>query len=165
MAKDIFAKFGDSITGEADDQDHVGWCEIYDFKWTLDGKGTPTPDDTETDAHARGEIKTISIKKKLDRSSTALASICFKGQHFAEVVIECYRSAGGEVGGIKYLELRMQNVVIEKYELALSESDEELPEEDLELAFSYIKITYYPMDKITALAGGQMVVEMDSVAE
>ena len=165
MAKHIFAKFGDSINGEADDQDHVGWCEIYDFKWSLDGQATPTPDGEDTDEHARGKIDKISIKKKLDRSSTALANICFKGQHIAEVVVECYRSAGGEVGGIKYLELRRQNVVIGKYELALTESDEELPEEDLELAFSYIKITYYPMDKITALAGGQMAVEMDSVAE
>ena len=163
MAKHIFVKFGDTVKGSAEDKDHIDWCEITDLTWGLSSKASPTAKDE--DERARGSIDVVKISKLMDRASIALSNICWKGQHIAEVVIECFHSAGGEIGGVKYLELRLQNVVIKKFELKLQESTAEPPGEDLELVFSYLKMTYYPRDKQTGMATGQLSVEMDTAAE
>ena len=163
MPKHIFVKFGDTVKGEAEDKDHDGWCEVSDVTWGLSSTASPTAKDQ--DERARGKIDIVKISKLMDRASIALSNICWKGQHIPEVVIESFHSAGGEIGGVKYLELRLQNVVIKKFELKLQESTAEPPGEDIELVFSYIKMTYYPRDKSSGMALGQMSVEMDTAAE
>lgn len=163
MSKHIFVKFGDSIRGEAEDADHKGWCEIYELSWELENEvSPPDKENAKENEHERGEMMEITIKKKIDRASTELANLCWKGHHLAEVVIECHRAGG--TAPLKYLEIKLQHVVITNYEIGLSEGDDDMPEEELDLAFSYILMTYFPMDKTTGAATGRVTVEMDTTA-
>jgi type VI secretion system secreted protein Hcp len=83
-AFNAFLNFGD-IKGESTDKDHKDWISVESFTWGLPHAGTAA---TRAAAATRPALRSLTITKRLDKSSPLLSAACASGRHFNRVTLE-----------------------------------------------------------------------------
>ena len=95
MAFNAFVNFGD-IKGESTDKDHKDWVTAIKVTFNVSQPTHPA---------------TLTVEKAVDRSSPKLIEAVAEGTHIPEVTID-YTSPTRASGGLKYLEIKLKEVII-----------------------------------------------------
>ena len=131
-----FIKF-EGIPGELTDRTHREWCDLESFDQQVDGNDISGPRRTAT-----FEGKTISIVKKIDKSSPKILGTLTRGSIIKLVEIEVETRIANINKVIYKYELR--NVVVTKYNVMGKEP--ERPMEEITLQFEILKVKYTEYD-------------------
>jgi type VI secretion system secreted protein Hcp len=134
MASRIFFKIG-NIEGSSDDDTHSKWIEIESFDYGVvnsvnaveKAKGNPGG---EACTHAN-----ISLRKKVDQTSTQLYAYASAGKVFDEATIECCEEEE------PLMKLTLKNCAISSVHMG-GDKHSEAPEEQVELAFAHVGWQY-----------------------
>lgn len=141
VAQNYFIKF-DGIDGESKNETYQGWSEIESFNQEL-ASGIKTV----AGARTRGMAvlgNTISIVKKIDKSSPKLLEALTRGKRigFVEMEISRFNNDGATMVIYKY---RLENVTVTRYNVMGNNS--ELPAEEIAIAFEKQKVIYTEYDE------------------
>ena len=122
MASDAYLKLS-GINGVATDSAHKYWIEITSFSFGITGPSDSLVRSTDTDKEAP-KPDDISISKKVDKTSPALASAaCDPTKVFPTATIALCGRSGPKVltvytGGVPtYMEYELKNVCVKNYSL------------------------------------------------
>lgn len=160
MATDNFLKI-DGIPGESTDDGHKEWIELD--SWSTghtQGAGGSTSTAGARTA-GRVDMQDFHFTKKVDKASAALAFHCANGKHIKEAVLEVCRASEKKE---KYLEIKMNDVVVSSYQLAGSGSSDSVPMEQLSLNYGRIEWIYTEMDHKTGKPKGPKMHHWDVTA-
>ena len=110
----------------------------------------------------RVNIEDFAIVKHLDKASTKLYEFCCKGTHVKDVTLELCRAGGDK---LKYLEVKMENVVISKAQSSgKSEGTDGFPTERAAFNFAKVKWTYTQQKRADGTGGGNVAGGWDLTA-
>src|SRR5262245_52434694 len=105
MAFDAYIKFSDKggkqIDGEATDEKHTKWSEVFSLSWGLSNPANIGPGTTGSST-GRVSTSSVNLMKRTDKSSAVLATKLCIGEHLKEVEIELCKSTGKKEPFIKY---------------------------------------------------------------
>jgi type VI secretion system secreted protein Hcp len=148
MASDIYLKLG-SVKGESADSGHKDEIDVLSFSWGANnpssmgvaggggvGKGTPSE---------------VTFTHYVDKASPNLFKACANGEHFKGDVQLTVRKAGKEQQ--EYLVFKLEQVFVTSVSLDASRSDE-VPMENVSLAFGKIEMEYKEQKEDGTLGGG-----------
>jgi len=135
MAFDAFMRVAD-IPGESKDSKHTDWIEILSFRHGAVQPVSSTVSSAGGATAERVDFTPFTISKLVDKASPELWKACFTGKHIKEVVIHINRSGGDKQ---KYLEIKMEKVLITSFEQAGSD---DFPEEIISFAPGKIEMEY-----------------------
>lgn len=148
----IYMKF-DGIDGSVTQKGHEKWIEVLSCQMGV-GRAISTPAGRAADREAsEPNISEIVITKPNDDASVKLFQEAVAGTDGKKVTIE-FVSTGSP--GVKYLELKMENVLVSSYSMSGSAGDAR-PMESLALNFTKIIISHSKMDQKGAVAGSPIV--------
>lgn len=145
MAYDAFLTFdpGDAVKVEGETSDSVYGPKkaiaIYSFSWGLSNPSTG--------GHGGGmsagkvSVGPLSIMKRVDTASAALASLCSTGGHQSKATLTV-RKAGGKVGQVEYLVYTLGEIFVESYQISGSSGGDDYPTESVTLACGQISFDY-----------------------
>lgn len=138
MATNMFIKF-EGVDGEATDANHEAWIEI--LSWSHGFSQPTSPIRTSTGSTVeKANHSNLSITKYMDVATKDLLKACWNGTQFKTANMECFRASGEDENAIKYLEIKMEEVVVSNY--SLSGGGGGIPIENLSLAYGKITYTY-----------------------
>ena len=112
MASNDYIKF-DGVEGEATDANHGGWIEVQNWSHGFDQPSSPTRA-SQGSTIERANHGDLNFTKFLDSSTDALLKACWSGKQFETVNMDCLK-ADGENTAIKYLEIKMDDVIVSNY--------------------------------------------------
>jgi len=161
MAFDAFLKI-DGIPGESTDDKHKDWIEILSYDFGMDQPSSATDSSAGGGTTERVDLDDFKIVKHLDKASTKLYETCCTGKHIANVTLELCRAGGDKV---KYLEVKMENVVISKAKSGgMSEGEDGFPTENVDFNFAKVKWTYTQQKRADGSGGGNVAGGWDLTA-
>lgn len=131
MAFDAFLKI-DGIPGESGDDKHKDWIEIQSFSHKLEQPAQASASTAGGATAERVNHGVYEITHFLDKASPKIYEACCTGKHIKEITIELCRAGGDKV---KYMEIKMEQVLISKVEPHGSATDSGFPAE--KVSFSY----------------------------
>ncbi len=134
---DIYAKFG-NLEGEAQEQNHDGWCEVVSFK---QGQLRPLEGTGPTRLRGPVEFDEVTLVKTLDKASPKLAEAVCTGMAYPTVLIHVTASYGGS-GPVKYYAYEFKDATVTSYSISGAGQSEEIPTEEVTFDFKEIKVTY-----------------------
>jgi type VI secretion system Hcp family effector len=141
VAQDYFIKF-DGIEGKSYSETHQGWSDIESFNQELgstSSTGTTTgmiiPNRT---GRTSSLGKSISIVKKIDKSSPKIMESCINGRRISMVEMEI------SISGNVILRYELRNVTVTKYIVMGNESN--LPTEEITISFEQQRVRYTEYD-------------------
>jgi type VI secretion system secreted protein Hcp len=143
MLAGMFIRF-DGVDGEAQNKDHIGWCNALSFS-----QGQSLPDGGVVGpTRQRGNVvfEDIVVIKELDKASPKLAEAVCKGNVFPRVEIHL-TTTYTDAGNVTYYTYELKNVLIVDYRIGGSGYSEHIPTEELSLSFEEIKVTYTEIDE------------------
>jgi type VI secretion system secreted protein Hcp len=139
MAVDYFLKV-DGIPGESTDAKHKGEIEALAFSWGVSQTGSSTPGGGG--GAGKAIFEDLLVVARTSKASPKLWLACASGQHLKTAVLSCRRSSGK--AQVDFLKITLSDVSISSYEI--DGSDEELPLDQIALAFARIETEYVPVD-------------------
>jgi type VI secretion system secreted protein Hcp len=157
MAFDTYMKI-DGIPGEALDEKHKDWIELMSFHQETVQPTSPTDTSAGSGTSARVNMGDLVITKRMDKASPKLWEACCKGTHIPTISIEANRQTGDKV---KYLEVKMENVIVSRVNTDATGSNEDVPHEIVSLKFAKIKWTYTQTSRETGKAMGSVMAGWD----
>jgi type VI secretion system secreted protein Hcp len=161
MAFDAFLKI-EGIPGESTDDKHKDWIEILSYEFSMDQPASATDSSAGGGTTERVNIEDFTIVKHLDKASPKLYEFCCNGKHVKEVIFEVCRAGGDKV---KYLEVKMENVVISKAKSGgHSEGHDGFPTEYVHFNFAKVKWTYTQQKRADGCGGGNVAGGWDLTA-
>ena len=152
MAFDAFIKIS-GIPGESMDEHHVNWIEILSYEHKLDQPASATASSVGGATAERVNHGAMRITHHIDKSSPKIYDACCSGRHLNEVVIEVCRSGGQK---IKYLEIRMVQVLISAVDVKGSPEATGFPHETVELSYGKIRWIYTQQKRADGSGGGNV---------
>lgn len=153
MAQDIFIKI-DTIDGESTDEKHPKWIEVESFNTGESMATAGTRSSGGAASAGRVNFQEFSFTKVVDAASPGLFLACCKGQHIPKIVVEWCRATGDKT---KWLEVKMENVMIASVTMSGNSHSDELPHEQVCLNFDKITWTYSPTDHKSGKKGSDIV--------
>ena len=162
MAFDAFIKISD-IPRESTDVNHKDWIEITSFSHGLTQPISSTVSSAGGASAERVDFGTLNISKLVDKASPKLFEAGCTGKHIKEVVLEFCRSGGDKQ---KFLEIRMEQVLIANYNVGGKESPEEnnFPSEHVSFAPGKYKMVYTQQQRADGTPGGNVTGGWDLIA-
>jgi len=158
MSTNMFLKIAD-VLGESDDAVHAGWCEIiswgHSFAQPTNPMRTSSGQTVEKCLYAH-----LEFGKYVDKATPFILTAVWGGKQFDGACIRQFR-ADKLNNPVLYLEITMQDVVINSYSITASEGS--LPEETIGLSYSKIQYEYNAVDKLLGSATGKMVCNTDLI--
>lgn len=149
--KDIYLKFsGPNIKGESKDKDHPDWIEIDSWSHGIVQPKSATASSVGGHTAERCEHSDMMFVKELDLVSPQLYQACSGGTTFKEAQVDFMR-ADGDGKRVKYLEIRLKDVLVASVHPAVHE--EGLPSESIGLKYAAIQWRY-TQQKIDGGQGG-----------
>ncbi|WP_109465071.1 Hcp family type VI secretion system effector [Albibacillus kandeliae] len=144
----------DDIKGESLERNHKEWIPAKTLSWEV--TRTLDMDDLGTTqrGYANSSFGKVSVSTELSVASPKLMLSVADGTVRKEIKIEMCRSGDSSGHGMEpYLIWKLYDVVIDKYEV--SGGEEQVPEENWDLAYRRIEIEYKKADpKTGALSTG-----------
>jgi type VI secretion system secreted protein Hcp len=134
---DFFLKI-DGVAGESTDEKHKGEIELD--SWSFGAANASSFSSGGGAGVAKVAVTEFKFKKKVDKSSPNLFTYCCGGDHPKTATLIC-RKAGKDQQ--EYLKIEMSPVYIVGYDIDGSSGDE-VPMEDVALAYGQIKFEYKP---------------------
>ena len=127
------------INGEVQAEDYVDQIDIVDWSWGA-ALSTEQSDASAGSTNAnRVEPKSLTLKKRTDRSSTALMSGAVSQTKFPKAVITLLHRAEKKMK----LTVTLEGVRIEKYKLEVKDEEKDVAmDEELTLGYEVIRIEY-----------------------
>jgi type VI secretion system secreted protein Hcp len=127
------------INGEVQAEDYVDQIDIVDWSWGA-ALSTEQSDAAAGSTNAnRVEPKSLTLKKRADRSSTALMSGAVSQTKFPKAVITLLHRAERKMK----LTVTLEGVRIEKYKLEVKDEEKDVSmDEELTLGYEVIRIEY-----------------------
>ena len=136
VAQKYFIKF-EGIDGESKNETHQRWSDIESFNQELGNILTVIA----TSRRNTGSLgKSISIVKKIDKSSPKIMEALTRGERIPKVEIEISRSRNNVI--YRY---ELENVMVTKY--IVMGNDPELPTEEITISFENQKVRYTEYDE------------------
>jgi type VI secretion system secreted protein Hcp len=151
LMSDCFIKL-DQIPGEATDSDQelAGAIEVTSWQWGADWSGELRSKGAKG---GPGDVRHFRFSHKVDSATPGLMSRCLGGQIVPKAVLTM-RRAGGKAQ--KYLRVQFDKVRIVKIDLVHAAADQ-LPDEQVTIAFKEVIVRYMPQGGEGADKGGPMV--------
>ena len=159
MAFDAFLKV-DGIPGESSDDKHKEWIEIESFDLCAIQPVSAVVSTAGGATAGRVEHKDFVVRKLIDKSTPKLFESCNNGKHLKEVTFELCRSGGDKQ---KYLEIKMEQVLISKFNPSAWQGAE-FPSEEVHFNYGKIKITYIQQKRTDGVAAGNVAAGWDLTA-
>lgn len=139
MAVDYFLKL-DGIPGDSTDAKHKGEIDVVAFSWGVARPGSPAPGGGGGGA-GKAIFEDLLVVARASKASPKLWQACATGQHLKTAVLVC-RKAGK--APVEFLKITLKEVTITSYEI--EGSDEELPLDQVALAFDKIETEFVSVD-------------------
>ncbi|GHD57790.1 MULTISPECIES: Hcp family type VI secretion system effector [Jeongeupia] len=152
MAFDAFLKI-DGIPGESTDDKHKEWIEIQSFAHKIEQPAQATASSAGGATAERVNHGVYEIEHFLDKASPKIYEACCTGKHIKEVTIELCRAGGDKV---KYMEVKLEQVLISKVEPTGSANDSGFPQEKVSFSYGKIKWTYTQQKREDGSGGGNV---------
>ena len=161
MAFDCFIKVGD-ISGECTDDKHKDWIEVLSYSHGVSQPSSGAASSGGGRSAERCDHQDFSIVKTLDKTSPKLALFCCNGKHIEEIKVELCRATENKE---KYMEYRMQHVIVSSYMPGgSSQGGEALPLDEVSFNYGKIEWNYIEMDHKTGKTKGNVETWWDMVA-
>jgi type VI secretion system secreted protein Hcp len=139
MAVDYFLKL-DGIPGESTDAKHKGEIDVLAFSWGVSGSKSTGPGGGGGGA-GKAVFEDLLVVARTSKASPRLWLACASGQHIKNAVLTC-RKPGKTP--FEFLKITLTDVLVSSYEI--DGSDEELPLDQVALAFAKVETAYTPQD-------------------
>jgi type VI secretion system secreted protein Hcp len=152
MAFDAFLKI-DGIPGESSDDKHKDWIEVLSFSHQMEQPASATASSSGGATAERVNHGTFDIRHQLDKASPKLYEACCTGKHLKEVSLELCRAGGDK---LKYLEVKLEQVLVSKVESGGQANDEGFPAERIRFSYGRIKWTYTQQKRADGMGGGNV---------
>jgi type VI secretion system secreted protein Hcp len=153
MASDAFIQIG-SVKGEATDDKHADWIEVY--SWSIGATQSGSPYATTGSTTGKADVSDFNFTHPLDLSSAKLFELCCTGENTPKVVFEAQKSAGKSKQ--VYIKITMENAIVSSVQPSGSQGGDAM--ESVGLRFS--KIEYdYTQQKDDGSSGGNMSAKWD----
>lgn len=138
MAVDMFLKLN-GIKGESQDHKHKDEIAIDSFSWGASngstiGRGSGG-------GAGKGVFQSLSVSKRVDKSSTDLLLHCISGKHIPDGVLTV-REAGGE-SPVEYLVVKLNDIMVTSATQGASAMGD-IVNESLSLEFGKVVVEYKP---------------------
>ena len=140
-----------AIKGESTDEKHKDQIEVMSWSHGFSQPTSPVRSTGGGGTVERAHHSDLSITKYTDIASTELLKHCWRGDHFAEMTLTCYRD-GGTAGPVEYLSIKMEQVVISNVSLSGGAGD--TPVENISLSYGKVTYKYDPQDEKTGKKAG-----------
>jgi len=151
--ENVYISIGD-IKGESMERNHKEWIPAKTLSWEV--TRTLDMDDLGTTqrGYANSSFGKVSVSTELSCASPKLMLSVADGTVRKEIKVEMCRAADSAGKGMEpYLIWTLHDVVIDKYEV--SGGEEQIPEENWDMAYRRISIEYKKADPLTgALSAG-----------
>jgi type VI secretion system secreted protein Hcp len=132
------------------DKDHAGWIEVDFWESTLKQPRSVTASTAGGHTSERTEHAPMVFYKDVDLTSPLLYQHLSGGTTFDEVAVEFFR-ADGEGNRVKYLEIKMKNVIIS--EIVSNAPESGFPYEKFKLKYAAVQWKYSKQKVAGNLAG------------
>jgi len=152
VAYDAFLKI-DGIPGESQDDKHKDWIEILNYQHEMTQPSSATASSAGGGTTERVDHGDIEITKHIDKASPKIYEALSKGTHIPTVTIEFCRAGGDK---LKYLEIKMEQVIISYASPGGSKHDDQFPTEDVKFNYGKIKWTYTQQKRADGTGGGNV---------
>lgn len=151
MAIDAFLKI-DGIPGESTDGKHKDWIEIEAFDLCALQPVSSVVSSAGGATAGRVDHQDLLIRKLVDKATPKLFEACNTGKHIKEISIEFCRAGGDKQ---KYLEVKLEQVIISKFNVSLWRSTE-FPSEEIKLNYGKITVVYTQQKRADGIASGNV---------
>lgn len=152
MAFDAFIQIN-GIPGESMDEQHIDWIEVLSFEHAMDQPASATASSVGGATAERVNHGALRVRHHIDRASPKIYDACCTGRHIDEVVLEVCRSGGER---LKYLEIRLEQVLISGVSIDGSPTHNGFPAETLELSYGKIRWIYTQQKRADGSGGGNV---------
>ena len=148
MASDAFIQIG-SVKGEATDEKHTDWIEVY--SWSIGASQSGSPYATTGGTTGKADVSDLTFTHPLDLSSAKLFQLCCTGENTPKVTFEAQKAAGSSK--VVYLKFTLENVIVSSVQPTGSQGSESMES----VALRFAKISYdYTQQKQDGSSGGNM---------
>jgi type VI secretion system secreted protein Hcp len=138
MAVDYFLKL-DGIPGESTDAKHKDEIDVLAFSWGVSqAKATGSGGGGGA---GKALFEDLLVVARTSKASPKLWLACASGQHVKSAVLTCRKPGKAP---FEFLKITLTDVTITSYEI--DGSDEELPLDQVALAFAKVETVYTPQD-------------------
>jgi type VI secretion system secreted protein Hcp len=138
MAVDYFLKL-DGIPGESTDAKHKDEIDVLAFSWGV-SQATGTGSGGGGGA-GKAVFEDLLVVARTSKASPKLWLACASGQHIKSAILTCRKPGKA---ALEFLKITLTDVTITSYEI--DGSDEELPLDQVALAFAKVETVYTPQD-------------------
>ncbi|MEM1162107.1 MAG: type VI secretion system tube protein Hcp [Pseudomonadota bacterium] len=142
MKPSMFLKL-DGIDGESEDAEHKNEIDILSWSWGMS---------QSANTHMGGgggvalaSVQDLSATKWVDKSSPIIQGVCLEGKHLKDAVLVCHK-AGDDGKALKYLTIKMHDVIVSSYSTGGSGAEGRLTE-NFSLNFSKVEFEYVKQSK------------------
>ena len=139
MAVDYFLKL-DGIPGESTDAKHKDEIDVLAFSWGVSQSGSTRPGGGGG-ASGKAVFEDLLVVARTSKASPKLWLACASGQHLKSAILTCRKPGKAP---FEFLKITLTVVLISSYEI--DGSDEELPLDQVALAFAKVETVYTPQD-------------------
>jgi type VI secretion system secreted protein Hcp len=137
MAVDYFLKL-DGIPGESTDAKHKDEIDVLAFSWGV-SQGSTGPGGGG--GAGKAVFEDLLVVARTSKASPKLWLACASGQHIKSAILTCRKPGKAP---FEFLKITLTDVTISSYEI--DGSDEELPLDQVALAFAKVETVYTPQD-------------------
>ena len=139
----------DGIPGESCwDDEHQGWIDVLSYSHSVSQPFSATVSSSGDATTERVNFGRFNITKFPDKATPEIFEACCTGKHIKEVIFEVCRTLG-DGKRHKYLEIRMEQVLIADHSHAFNEKgdkDSHLPVERVAFSPGRFKIIYHQQE-------------------
>lgn len=145
--ENVFVLF-DDIDSECHERNHKDWLACKSISWELSRTVDMEDLGTIQRGYANSQFGKVSLTSELALHSTKLMLAVADGTPRKEVTIELCRAGDASGKGMEpYLIFKLFDCIVDKYEV--SGGEEQVPEENFDLAYRKISIDYKQADPLT----------------
>jgi type VI secretion system secreted protein Hcp len=138
MAVDYFLKL-DGIPGESTDAKHKDEIDVLAFSWGVSqAKATGSGGGGGA---GKAVFEDLLVVARTSKASPKLWLACASGQHIKSAILTCRKPGKAP---FEFLKITLTDVLVTSYEI--DGSDEELPLDQVALAFAKVETVYTPQD-------------------
>lgn len=153
MAVDFYLKLGD-IDGESKDAGLEKWIQVE--SWSLGASNGASASHGGGLAAGKVSLQDLHFTMKMSSASSKIFLAVASGKHYDTAELRCRKNTGGETPE-DFVKIKMSDVMVSSWQTGGSAHGDELPTEQISLAFTKYQMEYFEQDGKGKLQGkGQL---------